>query len=562
MKRSRQAIASMVVLSLCSLARAGTPQPGYADTRVATGLDAPTAIAFLPDGRVLITEKGGALKLQGTGAPVTLATIPVCTDAEMGLLGIAVDPAFASNGFIYLYRTQSSGDCASSSGRSNEVIRLTMAPDDTVSLASLTVLLTGFRTDNGNHDGGVLRVGPDGKLYVGVGDTGNGDNQGCPGSSTNPYAQDLNAFEGKVLRLNLDGTTPTDNPYFGQAGKLGQIFASGFRNPWRMGFDPVNGNLWVADVGDLAFEEVDIVTSGGNYEWPYCEGLDHPSGCAQPGDTAPIFEYGHGGGCPGDVGTSLGESIIGGSFAGAALSPFENEYFFADYTGSAVYRLTPNAARTGITGPAVSVSTNVGNPVDVITGPDGAIYYVAIGFGEVHRLSYAVPAPEQLITGKRMKLGSGADPNRKRLSAKSTDTSIDIGLGNLTADDPVLNGGSVRVLTADGCGGPCDTTYPLATAPPNDSWNYFGGSGANRGYGFRSKVGPIRSVTIRPRRHVNITGRGAGLGHDLAAAPNPVDVVLTVGGHRYCMEFGGTTRFSVGDSFAAKDAAAPVSCPP
>jgi aldose sugar dehydrogenase len=150
------------------------------------------------------------------------------------------------------------------------------------SIGSLTVLLTGARTDGGNHDGGVLRIGPDGKLYAGIGDTGAGDNVGCPGTATNPYAQNVNELEGKIARINLDGTVPGDNPFAGNP-----VFAFGFRNPFRMSFDPNNGNLWVADVGDLAFEEIDIVTSGDNYGWPHCEAT-RPTGCEQPGDVDPI----------------------------------------------------------------------------------------------------------------------------------------------------------------------------------------------------------------------------------------------------------------------------------
>ena len=130
-------------------------------------------------------EKGGAIKLFDGSTTTTLATIPVCTGSEMGLLGIAIDPNFASNGFIYLYRTDDSNGCGSATGRYNQIVRVTMV-GNTISLGSLTVLLTGIQTDNGNHDGGVLRIGPDGKLYVGVGDTGLGDNVGGPGSSDQP----------------------------------------------------------------------------------------------------------------------------------------------------------------------------------------------------------------------------------------------------------------------------------------------------------------------------------------------------------------------------------------
>src|SRR4029453_13008423 len=192
-------------------AHAGNPAPGWDGEAEGAGLNIPTAIAFLPDGRLLITEKGGALRVWDGSSLATLGTIPVCSNSEMGLLGVAVDPSFASNGFVYLYRThQGSSSPCGGTGRVNEVVRVTVSGG---SFGSLTTLVTGARTDNGNHDGGLLRIGPDRKLYVGVGDTGNGDNVGCPGTASNPYAQVLNALEGKILRINLDGTIPADNPF-------------------------------------------------------------------------------------------------------------------------------------------------------------------------------------------------------------------------------------------------------------------------------------------------------------------------------------------------------------
>jgi len=161
--------------------RAGTPEPGFSDTQYVGGLTNPTAIAFLPSGDLLITQQNGDLKLFNGSSTSTLVTIPVCNSIEMGLLGVALDPSFGTNGLIYLYRTkQGSSPPCGGSGRVNEVVSVTMS-GGSVSLGSLVVLLTGMRTDNGNHDGGVLRLGPvDSKLYVGVGDTGLGDNVGGP----------------------------------------------------------------------------------------------------------------------------------------------------------------------------------------------------------------------------------------------------------------------------------------------------------------------------------------------------------------------------------------------
>ena len=167
----------LLALALVALAvpvRAGTPEPGFSDTSVISGLSLPTAIAFLPDGTMLVTEKGGdLLRVDSPTMTTTLTTIPVCTGAEMGLLGIAIDPNYNMNGFVYLYRTSPDAGCGSAAGRFNQVVRVTVSGN---TAGSLTVLLTGIQTDNGNHDGGVMRVGPDGKLYVGAGDTGLGLN--------------------------------------------------------------------------------------------------------------------------------------------------------------------------------------------------------------------------------------------------------------------------------------------------------------------------------------------------------------------------------------------------
>ena len=378
---------ALALLTIAGTARAGTPIAGYNETTVASGLTSPTAVEFLPDGRLLVTEKGGALKLVDAGVASTLVTIPVCGGSEMGLLGIALDPNFASNGFIYLYRTKPApGGCGSSTGRFNQVVRVTMA-SGAIALGSLVELLDGIQTDNGNHNGGVLRIGPDDKLYVGAGDTGLGDNVGPPGSATNPYAQDLGQLEGKILRLNLDGTVPGDNPFVGQPGAREEVFAYGFRNPFRMGFDPITGSLWVGDVGDLTVEEIAIVGAGDNHSWPYCEAT-LPAGCAQPGDVAPIFSYPHSGG------SSLGSSITGGAFAGASFGGLENDYFFGDFTGDSIYHLEPNGPRDGVTGGATAFVTGASGPVDVVFGPDGALFYVSFFTGTVRRVAPNAPAAD------------------------------------------------------------------------------------------------------------------------------------------------------------------------
>lgn len=559
--RMRRYVGAMLValVALSGPARAGTPESGFVDSLLVGNLDSPTAIAFLPDGTLLITEKGGALKRFDGSSPRTLVTIPACTGSEMGLLGVAVDPAFSSNGFIYLYRTKAgAAGCGTSTGRFNQIVRVTLS-GGSVNLSSLAELLSGIATDNGNHNGGVLRIGPDQKLWVGVGDTGAGDNVGGPGSSSNPYAQDLGSLNGKILRLNLDGGVPTDNPFVSTAGALGEIWASGFRNPFRMSFDGATGRLWIGDVGDGTVEEVDIGVAGGNYSWPRCEGNlqgppSSPGACVVGTDIPPVFTYRHSG--PGALGTCL----IGGAFAGNAFGSLFGDYVFGDCTSSAVYRLALNPTRDGFTGTPQRVSTNAGTPADFVLGPDGAIYYAAVGDGEVRRLAAAATGSDVPVAGGTLTLKDNPHPMQRSITVTSTDFAIDLGGGPGSADDPTLHGGSLRVSSANGG---FDSTYPL----PKGGWDYVGTPGSVTGYRYsdvRLKNGPLGRATLKAG-DLKVTGRGKGLHHTLGSNPDPVSVVLQVGDKRYCMSFGMSThaapKFSAGKQFSAEHASAPPACP-
>jgi glucose/arabinose dehydrogenase len=351
-----------------------------------SGLSAPTAAAFAPDGRLFVLEKAGGVRAwsPATGlAPAPLATLPSCTDSEMGLLGLAFDPGFARNGFLYLYHTQPPGGvparCAEgvAAGRQNRVVRVTVS-GDRIDLGSLVVLRDGIRTDNGNHDGGCLRVGPDGLLYVGVGDSGRGDG-GAPGDSTNPYARDLASLNGKILRLTLDGAPAPGNPFLGRGGAADFVFAYGLRNPFRFSFDVRTGLLWVGDVGQNTFEEVDVVHAGDDLGWPMCEGFAPASQC--PGGTVPpIHVYAQ---------TDPGSSVTGGVFyEGQQFDPaFRGDYFFGDFVFDIVWRARVDAARTGFDGEPDVFVRDAGSPVDFTVGPDGALYYVAFSRGQVMRIA-------------------------------------------------------------------------------------------------------------------------------------------------------------------------------
>ncbi len=414
----------------------------YSEQVVAAGLTSPTAIAFLPDRRLLVTEKDGAMKLVQDGSATTVTTIPVCTGSEMGLLGIAVDPGFAANGFVYLYRTKSgTAGCGSETGRFNQVVRVTMS-GDTVVAGSLTELLTGIRTTNGNHDGGTLRIGPDGKLWVSVGDSGIGDG-GAPGQSTNPYSQDLGALEGKILRLELNGGPAAGNPYIGQPPARPEVYARGFRNPFRMSFDDQTGRLWVGDVGQAAIEEIDIVAPGGNYAWPRCEGT-LPAGCQLVGDMDPVFEYPHSGA------GALGQAVTGGAFLSRNFGNVGGQYVFGDYTASNLYIAVPNAARNDIAAP-VDFVTDAAGPVDIVSGPDEALYWVAINAGEVRKIVPGYPRPKSAMEARVSLV-----PAFQRCTAPDRTHGPPLAFGS--CNPPALRSTQLTMGTPDANGAPVGST--------------------------------------------------------------------------------------------------------
>ena len=546
---SRLALLMLAAAASTPGARGGI-MPGFNQSVVASGLDHPTAIGFLPDGRILVTEQSGALKLITDGSATTLivASNGYCSGREMGLLGIAVDPGFETNGFVYLYRTNTPYvDCDLFEGRYNEVIRVTMGPDGTVDPQSLTVLLTGIRTDTGYNTGGALRIGPDGKLYVGAGDTGIGGTGETPGSNINPYPQDLGDLEGKILRINLDGTIPADNPFAGQAGKRGEIWAFGFRNPWRFNFDPLSGRLWVGEVGDAFMEELNIVVRGGDYSWPYCEGV-FPLGCRKSSDIRPVFSYTHWG----DV--SFGDAVVGGDFAGDLFGVFTGSYFFGDFVADNIYAFRLDKKREVVGGPIMTFLTHAGAPVDIVFGPDGALYYAALT-GEIRKVTPAV-IPSRTLGGTRLAL-------RERPAREITVVSRDPVTTERSMTDPMSLGGSVRIVADDGEGGSgIDHVYPL----PAEGWQQINFPFSMEGFAYHDphgRMGPIRLVRIQNGKVIKLEGRGEGLGPLVGgSSPGAVNVILTAGTERYCMSFGGKTQFRPRRSFAGSDAPAPAACHP
>lgn len=316
-------------------ARAARPElpAGFSRFAVGAGVSGPTAMAFAGS-RIFVTQKNGAIRIvrpNGNLRAKPWATLQVSTESERGLLGIALDPDFGTTPFVYVYYTTGPGAKNYGGAPENRVSRLKLKANK--SGVNEKILLDHIPSTNGNHNGGDIHFGADGKLYISVGESGC-----CPTD-----AQHLDTLRGKLLRINRDGTIPSDNPFFNTPGARQEIYADGFRNPWRFTFRGSNQALIVADVGQGTWEEIDVVAAGSNYGWNDYEGpcpssnlSCNPNTVNYNGTVAPIHWYNH------DSGTEQGNVIAGGVFAENSNypAPFANAYFYGDGGGGWVHALT------------------------------------------------------------------------------------------------------------------------------------------------------------------------------------------------------------------------------
>ena len=355
---------------MCSLFAAtathgATLPTGFAETRVATGMPSPTAMAVAPDGRIFVAQQGGALRVVKNGALLTqpFLTVSVNASGERGLLGVAFDPNFASNNFVYVYYTTSSAPIH------NRVSRFTASaanPDVAAAGSEVQILNLPNLSSATNHNGGAIHFGTDGRLYIAVGENANSSN-----------APSLNTTLGKMLRINPDGTIPSDNPFISQTTGMNQaIWARGLRNPFTFAIDPTNGRMHINDVGEVTWEEVNQGVAGSNYGWPQTEG-NNPAGVA--GVRYPIHTFNHSGGVC---------AITGGAFYRPTTATFPAEYagryFFGDFCAGFIRTLSPPNYNT-----PTNFATGVSSLADIQVHQDGSLYYLARGGGgELFRVQF------------------------------------------------------------------------------------------------------------------------------------------------------------------------------
>lgn len=352
---------SLLILSLLVAGNALAVQvpQGFTHAVHVSGLSQPTACAFAPDGRIFILQKQGKVRIFKNGNLLTGAalSLAVNTASERGLLGIALDPQFTSNKYIYLYYT------TPGSSPKNRVSRFVIN-GDTINRNSETIVIDGIRSDAGNHNAGMIQFGADGKLYIATGD----------GGQTSSLSQNLNSINGKILRINKNGSIPSDNPFAGQSGRRGEIYAYGFRNPWRFTFDSSKGILLLADVGANSIEEVNLVKRGKNYGWPNAEGNSNNSNFVNP-----IYSYSHG---------SSSASITGGvAYRGNSFpTQYRGAFFFGDFVKRYIKYLKLTSSNTVQS--VTTFSPDAGSVVHFAVGNDGALYYVDFSAGKIHRIQY------------------------------------------------------------------------------------------------------------------------------------------------------------------------------
>ncbi len=347
--------------------------------KVADGLRSPVYVTSAPgDKRLFVVEQEGTIRTVSKGKVSARAYADirsaVTAGGERGLLSVAFHPEFATNGKLYVYFTNKSG---------NEEIWELRARKGAASIRPGHRKVLEIADTEGNHNGGQLQFGPDGMLYFGDGDGGGGgDQHGEHGNGQNPAV-----LLGKLGRIDVDTRTdgkaygiPKDNPFVGQAGWAPEIWALGLRNPWRFSFDRANGDLWIGDVGQNAWEEVDHVkrgVGGINYGWNRYEGRhDFESGTPLVGGQlrGPVAEYSHSDGC----------SITGGYvYRGPRIAGLSGRYVYADYCSDKMWTLgTSGGAPRDVS----SVASDAGAKAIVSFGQDGSgMLYVCSAEGQLYR---------------------------------------------------------------------------------------------------------------------------------------------------------------------------------
>jgi glucose/arabinose dehydrogenase len=356
----------LILLTGFDFARAQTYPPDFGQVLVSNGINNPTVMAFAPDGRIFVAQQAGALRVIKNNSllPTPFISLTVSASGERGLLGIALDPDFPSNNYIYLYYT------VPGSPAHNRISRFTANGDVVLAGSESIVLELDPLSSATNHNGGAMHFGKDGKLYVAIGE-----------NATSSHAQDLDTYHGKLLRINKDGTVPGGNPFTSGSEQRRRVWSYGLRNPYTFSIHPTTGRILVNDVGQSAWEEINDATTGGkNFGWPTTSGMFVQAN--HPNLTNPIYAYEHG------SGDGRGCAIVGGTFFSPTTTNYPatyvERYFFQDLCNDWINTLDLSAAPV-----RASFATAIsGDGLAITTGIDGNLYYLSRTNDALYKIVY------------------------------------------------------------------------------------------------------------------------------------------------------------------------------
>jgi glucose/arabinose dehydrogenase len=344
--------------SSAAIASSPVVPAGFTQTLLAGDLQDPVAVRFAPTGELWVATQPGRIYRMQDGSLQTVATLAVDFTGELGLMDLAFDPSYASNGYVFVSYVTTAAV--------SRLSRLTVV-DGVADLSSEKVLVQGTQQHSPFGPGEAVSVGPDGKLWWSVG--------------SNPYpwgnGQALTSIYGKILRLDLDGTVPSDDPFTGVPGAAPGIYALGLRNPWRTTFLP-NGKMMVANAGESTWEMLDTIQPGDDYGWPFYEG-----DCGGCGYVNPTYSYGH---VPADGAVSAIAAYTGGTFPKA----YAHVVFVGDFNRQDIEAVTFDPTYQTEVSDDVFAS-NAGTIADLTEGPDGSLYYAAVGEGAVWKIAATGP---------------------------------------------------------------------------------------------------------------------------------------------------------------------------
>lgn len=402
-------VQAIVIVGLADGPAGATALPsGFTEEVVASGFTLPTQTAFLPDGRLLVAEKSGLIKVVKAGSVLATPLVDLRHAVndywDRGLGAMVPDPDFATNGYLYVFYPQDPSGTDGAGEVTNRLIRLTVT-GDTSSPASIVTILGSVNTSGCSsvtatcmpqewygHGADTLVFAPDGTLFVTLGDAASWDYVDARALR----AQDLNQYPGKVLRINKDGTGLASNPFWdGDPNSIrSKVYAYGFRNPFRAAIRPGTSTLYLGDVGWNTTEEIDVVQPGGNYGWPCYEGDQQTGGYNQMAACSALYQQGSGAVTDPLVTwphNGQGAAAVMGAFApasGTFPSPYRDGFFYADYAAGWI-RFAPVTSGDQLAGSTTGFATDAGGPVDLRFGPDGDLYYVDIYAGEVRRIRWS-----------------------------------------------------------------------------------------------------------------------------------------------------------------------------